>query len=561
MFQFPPEVIANVFFFLSPFTLRRLYLSDVLPQDLRLKIEKILYRKVTFGRVLSQDMHNVTIEELEKMARGEIRAKTVYLKFNLVPCQYKYGWQKLFSFCRRYSRFLASIDRIDFEGTYEIYEKCFTNPQNVVEVNFIGLRSLQTNQIPASCKSLEIDLETESNPFLLAWPQTLETMKWRNANASFAYFPPHLKELCVENPMAVWLDYPKNLVKLSLTQGAYPDGIRYPKNLSTLELMDCGIRDLDFLSKVPNVRTLNLQQNKISLLSKWELPENLEELVLVGNYIRSLENVVFPVTLKRLNLTNNFIANLAGVKFPDLELLYVSNFEDYSTVELKNVTLDHFPESLHTLFAVGQTKMDWSFLGERENLRKLYVDIDKAPIVNFPPNLTTLLIKYRDQSHKHADVNFPKTLTSLTIDGGTPSTEAWDLPNVRECYFYGILGPIKVPATVEKLTLQTQVPAYIENAELPYGLESMICLYPIRRYPESLVSLSIQKFAARVNKSFPASLLEIKLADCPESDFKRINLNGVEYVSASAWNIEKHMPQSVRWLAAPHYHNDCENLT
>lgn len=49
---------------------------------------------------------------------------------------------------------------------------------------------------------------------------------------------------------------------------SYPDGIRYPKNLTTLKLMACGIRDLDFLSEVPNVRILNLQQNKISLLSR-----------------------------------------------------------------------------------------------------------------------------------------------------------------------------------------------------------------------------------------------------------------------------------------------------
>lgn len=160
----------------------------------------------------------MTIEEPEKMARGEIRARTVYYKLSLLPCQYKYGWQRLFTFCRKYSRYLASIDRNDFEGTRS------TNSDSPAPRTWWMSYSLvfvlcKPVIFPQTAKVCTLISRLRKTPFLTAWTQTLETVKWKNASAFFSYFPPHLKELYTEKPMAIWLDYPRDLAKLTPFQG------------------------------------------------------------------------------------------------------------------------------------------------------------------------------------------------------------------------------------------------------------------------------------------------------------------------------------------------------
>ena len=99
---------------------------------------------------------------------------------------------------------------------------------------------------------------------------------------------------------------------------------------------------------MPNIKELNLSNNKIAGFGQLNELKSLHSLVLNGNRIKEINNLNLPV-LTNLSLDRNFISKLTGLrglkKLEDLSLegnlITVASMQDlgYNLVSLKELSL------------------------------------------------------------------------------------------------------------------------------------------------------------------------------------------------------------------------------
>ena len=114
------------------------------------------------------------------------------------------------------------------------------------------------------------------------------------------------------------------------------------KKLTSL-ISGCGL-----LRRMPNIKELNLSNNKIAGFGQLNELKSLHSLVLNGNRIKEINNLNLPV-LTNLSLDRNFISKLTGLrglkKLEDLSLegnlITVASMQDmgYNLVSLRELSL------------------------------------------------------------------------------------------------------------------------------------------------------------------------------------------------------------------------------
>ncbi len=124
------------------------------------------------------------------------------------------------------------------------------------------------------------------------------------------------------------------------------ESILCSNTLEELTLINCYIQDIPDLSKLPNLKRLNLSKNNIRSIIKKTLAKcNLEELNLSGNdLIRFIISKKYGKFLKKLDLSNNNINS-----FPILNMLSSLEVLNLNDNEISLLSRENLPERIHTL--------------------------------------------------------------------------------------------------------------------------------------------------------------------------------------------------------------------
>jgi hypothetical protein len=187
--------------------------------------------------------------------------------------------------------------------------------------------------------------------------------------------------------------------------------------LSSINLSNKNIRNLDGVQQLTRLTELNLRENKIVSLEGVTFSRSLQELLLDRNNIVSLERVIFPDRLVTLCLGMNQIDSLAGVVFPaSLEVLVLP---ENRIVSLKRV---EFPASLKLLSLDGNKISDLVGVKFPNGLKELFLDRNKIANlenVEFPDELLKLSLNGNDISSL-SYVKLPKKLMVFSLLGNQP---------------------------------------------------------------------------------------------------------------------------------------------
>ena len=92
------------------------------------------------------------------------------------------------------------------------------------------------------------------------------------------------------------------------------DDIRYMSYLKYLDLTDCGISIVGYLSELPVLETLILDDNRVSDLSNITKMASLKTLSLKNCNIKHINDFFNFITLERLYIDNNKIEDIAAIE-------------------------------------------------------------------------------------------------------------------------------------------------------------------------------------------------------------------------------------------------------
>ena len=112
--------------------------------------------------------------------------------------------------------------------------------------------------------------------------------------------------------------FPANLTSIDLYQNQIYDlkGVQFPPNLTSLAVTSNGIESLEGVQFPPNLTILQLNNNQITNLARVQFPPNLRTLNLEHNQITHMNGVQFPPGLTELDLSHNKLKSFNEVKFP-----------------------------------------------------------------------------------------------------------------------------------------------------------------------------------------------------------------------------------------------------
>lgn len=103
-------------------------------------------------------------------------------------------------------------------------------------------------------------------------------------------------------------------------------GIKYFKNLKTLDLSSNGLTDASFISSLSNLETLILKDNGFTDISSIVDNENLKKLDLSNNKLSKITDLQFLYKIEYLDLSDNYITNIAPLSSSySLKSLFLNN--------------------------------------------------------------------------------------------------------------------------------------------------------------------------------------------------------------------------------------------
>lgn len=116
-------------------------------------------------------------------------------------------------------------------------------------------------------------------------------------------------------------------------------GIKYFRNLKTLDLSSNGLTDASFISTLSNLETLILKDNGFTDISSIVENENLKKLDLSNNSLTKITNLQYLYKIEYLDLSDNYITNIAPL----------SSSYSLKSLFLNNNKVENFKDSLSGL--------------------------------------------------------------------------------------------------------------------------------------------------------------------------------------------------------------------
>lgn len=143
-------------------------------------LESILYEEIYYGPpYLNLKDTQVSIEELYRLAMGEIKASVQRLKISTDPnVGIGFDFLDFLRFAENYPVFLEAIPRIDFKGSIKhlrIYGSR-VSLQNVHGWNVDGDEKFDVEFVPPNLEEVDIS-HGQSLLTAIDWPKSLTTMK------------------------------------------------------------------------------------------------------------------------------------------------------------------------------------------------------------------------------------------------------------------------------------------------------------------------------------------------------------------------------------------------
>lgn len=469
--HFPPEVLRCILSFLSLAKLKRLHTEKRYGKLFNDIVESLLFRRVSYGGTLSETILGITLDELGRLASGELRCQVQYLEIRKeLPFMLD---ERAF---QQYKDFFLSAQKIDFNGDpVELKAFALKDATNILLVHIYASQRLDSlAYVPQCTESLEV--EDVMEPIKVEeWPPKLKHLTLVDYETFNIEYPDTLELLTLEDSDYLWTTLPENLGSLAVTvkNALYtrdPLEFSLPSNLTELSLHNCGIGELAFLSKVPHLTKLDLRHNFVRSL-KWKLlPQKLEILNLSENKLHSLKKVKFPLTLKELYVANNRLRTLKYVRIPKLTHLDISIAGGTFLIKYSDKIV--LPPTLHTLNAKGQYKIDWRNTTFPKSLRNLSVEFREAYDLDYS-NLEKLYMGTPFAKTKLLIRSIPETLVELAIVGGKPTRSTLELPNLKKLTIDRKNVPRTIPPNLDSLALTCQL-RDLPAGTPPYMLEQEI---------------------------------------------------------------------------------------
>jgi len=283
-----------------------------------------------------------------------------------------------------------------------------------VDVNYLVGLSYKNLPILLSHKFNENDLSIKDNEIFDYKPRQYNNNKYSDDNY---YNDLHRKLfMFLENYNRLkWQSYCVS------KQQVYNEILTLEKSgkIDSLVLQNCNIENLTPIKGFVNLKSLNLNNDRVRKMNELSYFKKLSSLQLANNQIDSLEQ--FPVLneLKDLNLRNNVITNIDP-------LLVLTSLEklDISTNKINDVR--SFPKfkNLKSLNISGNTINDLAPFIEMKKLKSL--DLSYSPLINLKtlpviPSLSELYLNNNQITAKNIEVLWRlseyKNLTGLYLSG------------------------------------------------------------------------------------------------------------------------------------------------
>lgn len=291
-----PEIVVRILKYVPLSDLK--YFHENLPDGfLRSFIESFLFEKLIVSHSFEEDLHRVSIEELYKLAKGELKATVKVLEFGRLG---DVNDQEAFvTFCFLTQEFIASIPEIIFSGGFEYYARyaAAVSTDNIVNWKINGF--MPSQGLRQNVKDVSIYFGFRDMP-VRDWPQTIKRFKIEGCeNCDIIELPAGLEELECKFSEPTWTSFPGGLKKLAI---AYKDidirQIVFPELLIELDI-NCQFPDDMLLVTWPsNLEVLRIRHPPFSSLSKFQFPPKLQVFDLEHGYISTLEGTRFPSLLK-----------------------------------------------------------------------------------------------------------------------------------------------------------------------------------------------------------------------------------------------------------------------
>lgn len=543
--QLPSSLIA----------LRRLHRAPDTNESLRPQIEAKLFKHLLFSDTFSEDHYNVSVDELRKIASGEIKCKVASLGIEVRSVgAYTGEINDFYDFCSTHVDFLREIPRVTFRGSDEFHDTCFPESlDNIKKAVIIVTETGIVGFVPPNVESFQMIPPEGCSLAPSPWPKSVTKLTLSNAYPRLVPLREKLEILQVHTALGLWSQYPKSLYSLIIEDSPLTNAsMTIPSTLTDLSLVNCGICYLEFLLHAPNLRTLNLGRNCIQTLEDVPIPPKLEALDLMFNSIHSLEGVVFPDSLRSLCLANNPIRSMKDVKFPNLELLNISTLFPCGCCHLQDFDASSLPQSLKRVAACGQPLIDWSEFAIRPNIISLLLTIDRYSVYELSSTLECLHLQVQDPRFDIGKVRIPQSLVALILEDCTFNGNKWDLPDLESLEVVQGKGTFTVPESATMVIISLSNGSDVEGVVLGDKVEKLSVSHPMKVYPENLGSLEISNFEFEEGVQLPPHLVELKLLQNDPGKSQKvpgywIEASNAELVITENVEIVGKAPACVRW--------------
>lgn len=438
---------------------------------------------------------------------------------------------------RIHSRVIVNFP-VDYPGFYQVQNE--TDLRKMVELN----APIQHLEIWARYHALFMEIVSDYPEYF----SNIPSLVYRGSTKDFLEFISYclmdnLVELDCDEPIPeLTLKFAPKLTKL-ICHG-YRLTRRWPPSLKYLELWLSDLSQVVFPDTLeelmcsknkwgngnvkfpPGLKKLKFLNENINL-EDFYFPEGLTELILIWFDPITLpgERLLWPSTLKRLELSCISIESEESVEFPSglesLDIMLGDRILPYYLVNFR------YPPHLKELSIHG-CKVDASHVAKLPaTLESLCIICDRLgdtklplglkllsiftfdPIVQFPPKLEHLEYHFENLIRQQLNFNFPSSLRKLVLSCTKFCTFNLSLPDLEYMELDTCFGV--APSSVKTLKLIDGGDKY-RNFDVPNGVTDLEVPCPLKKYPDSIIKLSISGFEPRKAVPFPKKLRYLNLS-------------------------------------------------
>lgn len=186
----------------------------------------------------------------------------------------------------------------------------------------------------------------------------------------------------------------KKIYSIDLSKNKELTGLQSLKNIQTVFLNECGINNLDEISKLDNVYDLSLENNNITDVTKLSYLNKLTNLSLNGN--KNLMGSIKNDNLLQVNLSNCDLSNLDVSQSKNIEYLNLNNCNLNNTFNLFNL------ENLYYISILNNPNFTDIYELVKNVIKKDYISIitDNIDVDNYEKLMQTLKNKLYLQCSK-----------------------------------------------------------------------------------------------------------------------------------------------------------------